>query len=361
LWQYQIGPRQPQNRVRAQRDGWADHSFGRRFNSWKGAIMAGLDILGGNTVEAGGHNTSGDSETNIGSGNKQGDTNIGSGNRDDHSDRHDQTTIAGGNVTDRHDVSNQTNVGGTVINMPANEEVTRHPDGTTTFAPHHQGGGGGGHAHNYPHLGSHDAGVEHWKRQLNAVMNAGLIDNQMFDQDTHDWTVYFQQQNGLAADGVVGPATQGAMDAQYVPQPHHQGGGQEGPWHPSTHGPFDPSQHGPYDPNEHGQFDPQLHGDFNPYVHGQFDPQMHGDFNPYVHGQFNPEYHGQYDPQIHGQFHPEYHGQYDPQIHGQYHPEYHGQYDPQIHGQFDENIHGRFDASLHGEHNPSIHGELAIN
>jgi peptidoglycan hydrolase-like protein with peptidoglycan-binding domain len=324
--------------------------------------------------------------------NKSGDTNVASGNTDDHSTGHNVSVSsdrhytldshyqsAGGDITDRHAAhdrhDSQMNVGGTVYNVGAGEEVTHHPDGSTTVAPAHRpggGGGGGGVHHDYPKLHSHGPTVEHWKRQLNSVMQAGLAEDSNFDQDTHDWTVYFQQQNGLTADGVVGPATQGAMDAQYRPQPHQQ----QGPFHPDTHGQFDPNQHGQYHPDQHGQFDPQMHGDFNPYVHGQFDPQLHGEFNPYVHGQFNPEYHGQYNPQQHGQYNPQYHGEFDPQIHGQYHQETHGQYhpemhgqyhpdrhgayDPNAHGQFDENIHGKHDPQLHGEHDPQIHGELSI-
>src|SRR5439155_24397014 len=107
----------------------------------------------------------------------------------------------------------------------------------------------GGVHHDYARLYSHGPKVEHWKKQLNAVLNAGLPDNGNFDQDTHDWTVYFQNQNGLTADGVVGPQTQAAMDSQYRPD-IAQHGGQDGgygagqPYHPDTHGQFDPEQHG---------------------------------------------------------------------------------------------------------------------
>jgi hypothetical protein len=300
--------------------------------------------------------------------NTAGDTEIGSHNTDDHSsghntsvssdshnDSHNQT--AGGNLSDSH--AQQTNIGGTVINVPPGEQMTHHPDGTVTLAPpaQHGGGGGGGVHHDYPKLHSHGPTVAHWKKQLNAVMQAGLPEDSNFDQDTHDWTVYFQNQNGLTGDGVVGPQSQAAMDSQYRPDMGHhvgQDGGGYGdqPYHPSTHGQFDPNQHGQFDPNQHGQFHPELHGDFNPYVHGQYDPQLHGDFNPYVHGQYDPQYHGEFDPQIHGQYHPETHGQYHPELHGQYHPD--------KHGQFDVNLHGQHDPALHGEHDPAIHGELSI-
>jgi hypothetical protein len=263
---------------------------------------------------------------------------------DSHNDSHNQT--AGGNISDSH--AQQTNFGGTVINVPAGEAMTHHPDGSITMTPPGpaatHGGGGGGHHPDYLRQGSHGPKVEHWQMQLNDVMHASLDVNSFFDQQTEDATIAFQADSGLTTDGVAGPHTQEAMNARWRPNMRADtgyGGGQQGPYHPSTHGPYDPSQHGQYHPEYHGQFDPQLHGDFNPHVHGQFSPQYHGDFNPHVHGQY----------------HPECHGQFDVNLHGQYHPDYHGEFHPDLHGAFDESVHGQFDAGRHGEHNPQVHGE----
>jgi peptidoglycan hydrolase-like protein with peptidoglycan-binding domain len=262
---------------------------------------------------------------------------------DSHNDSHNQT--AGGNLTDSH--AQQTNFGGTVINVPAGEEMTHHPDGSITMAPPHPKGNGGGVAHHPDYLrqGSHGPKVEHWQQQLNDVMQANLQINSFFDQHTEDATIAFQSDSGLTADGVVGPHTQDAMNARWRPGMGDQyGDQQQGPYHPSTHGPYDPSQHGAYHPETHGQFHPETHGQFNPYVHGQFNPEYHGQYNPYVHGEFNPEHHGQYDAQLHGQ----------------YHPDVHGQYQPDKHGQFNASVHGEYNEQMHGPHDPMIHGEIAI-